>query len=232
MGLSMAATILLEAKRRTKTEVCVHFDHGREVSRIDLLQQVVDLGLDSIMVDGSSLPLQENLALCKAVVELAHPRGICVEGELGRVSRNLNATQEELNLLMTDPDEAAELAEKSGVDYLAVSVGSISGFVGEQATVRLELDRLERIAKKVPVPLVFHGGSGIPSDQIRQAIRLGVAKVNIAHGFRKAFLDGSLSYINSHPGAIDPRIVLGAGARAAEEFARRKIGQTRAPCDV
>ena len=229
MGMDMACRILLEAKREARVDVCVHFDHGRQTSDLRQLKRAVELGFESIMVDGSSLPLEENIALCRQVVHIAHPRGICVEGELGRVSRDLNATREEIESLMTDPDEAARFVEGSGVDYLAVSVGSISGFLGERAAVHLDLQRLERIGNKVAEPLVLHGGTGIPADQVREAARLGVAKVNVAHGLRKSFLDGIYAYLKTAVDESDPRKVLREAARNAEAFARAKIEQLSIP---
>ena len=222
----MAARILLEVKRTAQVDVCVHLDHGRETSDVEQLRAAIEAGFESVMVDGSTLPLDENIRLCRQVAEIAHPRGVCVEGELGRVSRDVNATREELDRLMTDPDEAAAFVEKSGVDYLAISVGSVSGFVGERADVRLDLARLERIADRVSQPLVFHGGTGIPADQLREATKLGVAKVNIAHGLRKAFVDGISAYLEAHRDEIDPRRVLGEASNAAEAMARARIEQT------
>jgi len=173
------------------------------------------------MVDGSSLSLEDNISLTKKVVEMAHPRGICVEGELGRVSRNINATREEIAQLMTDPGQVEQFVRKTGVDYLAVSVGSVSGFF--KGEINLDLKRLEEIRKKVSIPLVFHGGTGIPKKQLKQAIRIGVSKVNIAHGLRKAFLDGISRYLKGNPDETDPRLVLKEGRRSCEKFIEAKI---------
>jgi fructose/tagatose bisphosphate aldolase len=161
--------------------------------------------------------------LTRATAELAHQLGACVEGELGQVSRNLDASREELAGLMTDPEEAARFVERTGVDYLAVSVGSVSGFF--RGRIDLDLERLEQIARRVSVPLVFHGGTSIPDEQVRQAVRLGVAKINIAHGVRKAFWDGvsatAAGWDTAKP--ADPRVMLDGGRKAAAEFVRRKM---------
>lgn len=223
MGMAMARAILAEAARSSTVDVCVHLDHGPEPSDPDELREAIALGFESVMVDGSSLPLEENIALCRRVADVAHPLGVCVEGELGRVSRNPNATADELRSIMTDPDQAAAFSQRSGVDYLAVSVGSVSGFHGESARVHLDLDRLRKIHERVPCPLVFHGGTGIPGAQLREAIRLGVAKINIAHGFRKAFLDGAAAYLAATPGASDPRSALRHAEEAAVRFAAEKM---------
>jgi len=221
MDLDMAGKILLEAKRKARVDICVHLDHGPEVSNIEQLRQAIEMGFESVMVDGSSLSLEENIALSRKVVQMAHPQGVCVEGELGGVSRNINATREEIAQLMTDPDKAAYFAEKSGVDYLAISVGSVSGFF--KGKVNLDFERLAKIRDKVEVPLVFHGGTGIPPDQLKQAISLGVCKVNIAHGLRKAFLDGMSAYLDANPEEINPRKVLGEAGTQAKEFMKNKL---------
>jgi ketose-bisphosphate aldolase len=225
MGMAMAGVILTEAARSSDVEICIHLDHGPEPSDPDELREAIRFGFESIMVDGSSLPLEENIALCRTVAEVAHPLGICVEGELGRVSRNPKATPEEVRSLMTDPDQAAVFVERSGVDYLAVSVGSVSGFHDVSAGIRLDLDLLRRIRDRVACPLVFHGGTGIPADQLREAILLGVAKINVAHGFRKAFLDGAGAYLRGTEGASDPREALREAQDTAMQYAVEKIGQ-------
>lgn len=221
MGLDMAYKILLEAKRKAHVDICVHLDHGPKLSNINQLREAIKMGFESIMVDGSSLSLEDNISLTKKVVEMAHPRGICVEGELGRVSRNINATREEIAQLMTDPGQVEQFVRKTGVDYLAVSVGSVSGFF--KGEINLDLKRLEEIRKKVSIPLVFHGGTGIPKKQLKQAIRIGVSKVNIAHGLRKAFLDGISRYLKGKPNETDPRLVLKEGRRSCEKFIEAKI---------
>jgi len=220
-GLDMAYKILLEAKRKAHVDICVHLDHSSELSNINQLREAAKMGFESIMVDGSSLSLEDNISLTKKVVEMAHPRGICVEGELGRVSRNINATREEIAQLMTDPGQVEQFVRKTGVDYLAVSVGSVSGFF--KGEINLDLKRLEEIRKKVSIPLVFHGGTGIPKKQLKQAIRIGVSKVNIAHGLRKAFLDGISRYLKGNPDETDPRLVLKEGRRSCEKFIEAKI---------
>jgi len=227
MGLETACRILLEAKRNAGVDICIHLDHGPEAAGLEVLKKAIAIGFESVMADGSSLPLKDNVELTKSVVEIAHAQGVCVEGELGRVSRNVNATEEELRALMTDPEEAGGFVAKTGVDYLAVSVGSISGKL--EGGVTLDFERLEKIRSKVSVPLVFHGGTGIPVEQLQRAIRLGVSKINIAHGFRKSFLDGIAAYLQRTPEEIDPRKVLKEARASAEDFLRKKVRQLQRP---
>lgn len=223
MGLKTAVQTLRSAKADAKVDVCLHFDHGREISRVEQLAEVIELEIESVMVDGAALPIEDNISLTRQVVGLAHPRGICVEAEVGRVSRDPHATPDEIREIMTQPDDAARLVEETGADYLAVSVGSISGQLTTQST--LDLERLQQIRDKVDVPLVFHGGTGIPEDQLRDAIGIGVVKVNIAHGFRKAFLDGVRQHLAGKPEEFDPRVALGAGTKSAKAFAMRRMMQ-------
>ena len=221
MGLKTAVETLRSAKAHAMVDVCLHFDHGRETSRVEQLAEVVELGIESLMVDGSALPIEDNINLTRQVVGLAHPRGISVEAEVGRVSRDPHATPDEIRRIMTQPDQAARLMEESGADYLAVSVGSISGQLDTHST--LDLERLQQIRDKVDAPLVFHGGTGIPEDQLRDAIRIGVAKVNIAHGFRNAFLDGVRQHLAGEPAEFDPRVALAAGTESAKSFAMQRM---------
>lgn len=153
MGLDMACHILREAKKTARVEICAHLDHGPDTSDIDQLKQAMNLGFESVMVDGSALSLEENISLTRKIVEMAHPRGIGVEGEVGRVSRNVHAAREEVARFMTDPEQAARFVEETKVDYLAVSVGSVSGFY--RGDLHLDLERPERISNKVPIPLGF-----------------------------------------------------------------------------
>lgn len=221
MGMEMAWRILATARRAGGPDTCIHLDHGLATSSVEDLRRAIDLGFESVMVDGSVLPLEENIGLVKQIVVLAHSKGVCVEGELGRVSRNVHASREEIDLCMTDPEQAGYFVERTGLDYLAVSVGSVSGFF--QGKVNLDLERLSRIREKVQVPLVFHGGTGIPADQLREAIKLGIAKINIAHGVRKAFLSGISAYLAEKPDEFDPRKVLARGMTHMESFAEMKI---------
>lgn len=226
-GLGYAIALLKEAARQAKIPVCLHVDHGPEVSDIDQLREFMRAGFNSIMVDGSKLSFEDNVALTRKVVRMAHAWDIDVEGELGHVSRNINATQEELQCLMTDPDQAASFVEKTGLDYLAVSVGSVSGFY--QGQINLDMERLAQIKKKVPVPLVFHGGTSIPERQLKQAIKCGVKKINVAHGVRKAFWGGVLKGMNEYDKTktIDPRIILSRGRSALTSYVKEKIIQMR-----
>jgi fructose-bisphosphate aldolase class II len=158
-----------------KVPVVIHLDHA---DRLELIARAVDCGtFTSVMIDGSSLSFEENVRLTKAAAEMAHPRGISVEGELGHVGGlDLEATGLRESVL-TEPGEVARFVEQSGVDALAVSIGTSHGVY--QSLPNLNIERLKELHAASPVPLVLHGGSGTPDDQVRNAVRRGICKLNI-----------------------------------------------------
>ncbi len=178
---------LVEAARRTaeaaSVPVALHLDHAE---RIDLVRAAIDAGFTSVMIDASGRPFDENVAMTRQVVAMAAAAGVDVEAELGRLpGTEGGAVTEEGDDALTDPDEAARFVRETGIDALAVSIGTRHGFY--RSTPRIDLDRLARIADRVSLPLVLHGGSGTPPDKIVAAIALGIAKVNICTEFIAAF---------------------------------------------
>lgn len=167
----------------TGTDVCLHLDHGES---FDVVKDAIAGGFSSVMIDGSRLPFAENVAATKKVVEYAHDKGIHVEAELGAVGRVSADTHEGGHgNSFTDPDEAAEFVEKTGCDFLAVSIGNAHGLY--TAAPSFDFDCLAAIRKAVSIPLVLHGGSGTPEDQLKKAVSLGMAKVNVASEIGQAF---------------------------------------------
>jgi ketose-bisphosphate aldolase len=156
--------------------VVLHADHFRSYESI---VEAINSGYTSVMIDASRLPFEQNVAETKRVVEVAHKNGVSVEGEIGRLSGNEgdeDVTGDEA--FQTDPDEAARFVEQTGVDALAVAIGTVHGAYTSEPKINIE--RLGRIAQKVSIPLVLHGGSGTPEEKITEAIRNGIAKINIA----------------------------------------------------
>ncbi len=164
-------------------DVCLHLDHGESY---DVVVEAIRGGFSSVMIDGSRLPFGENVAATRRVVEYAHSKGIHVEAELGAVGRIGMETHEGAHgSSFTDPGQAAEFVERTGCDYLAVSIGNAHGLY--TAAPSFDFDCLAAIRKAVPVPLVLHGGSGTPEDQLKKAVSLGMAKVNVASEIGQAF---------------------------------------------
>jgi ketose-bisphosphate aldolase len=162
----------------------LHLDHG---DSMEMVRQCIDARFTSVMLDFSTLPFAENAAALREVVAMARPKGITVEGEIGTIGKADQRTAEAgATSAYTDPADAARYVKETGVDLLAVSVGNKHGFY--QGEPHLEFDLLAKLHAAVPVPLVMHGGTGIPEKDIRRSIGLGIAKVNVAselvHGFR------------------------------------------------
>jgi fructose-bisphosphate aldolase class II len=173
---------------RPTVPVVLHLDHTQDPV---LVRRAIDTGFSSVMIDASMHPLEENIAITREVVAYAHERGVSVEAELGRLAGagGLESGQDEA--LYTDPDEAARFVEETGVDALAVSVGTIHG-VYQVHVPTIDLERLAAIRSRTAIPLVLHGGSGVPAELLRQAILLpggGVSKVNIATELELALLE-------------------------------------------
>lgn len=153
-----------------------HLDHGASVERA---RECLRCGYTSVMLDFSTRPVEENIAALRTVVEMARPAGVTVEGELGAVGHvGTSSAEGQHGSTLTDPDQAAYFVKNSGVDCLAVSIGNAHG--DYPALPQLDFDLLERIHRSVSIPLVLHGGSGTPDEDIRRALSLGIAKVNVA----------------------------------------------------
>jgi fructose-bisphosphate aldolase class II/tagatose 1,6-diphosphate aldolase GatY/KbaY len=183
VGRAPLAAAALAAARAAGVPVGVHLDHCRDPEVIDAC---LALGYSSVMIDGSHLPFEENVAVTARVVERAHDAGVWVEAELGALAGDEDASGEAEAGAMTDPEQAAEFAERTGVDALAVAVGNVHGFT--PVPVRLDLERLRAIDDACPAPLVLHGASGLPESDLRGAITAGVVKVNVNAEIRRAHL--------------------------------------------
>jgi len=190
-GLEDISLMALYCARRARVPVTVHLDHGDTFERV---MQCIAHGFTSVMLDVSHLPYSENVAATKEVVRVAHACGVSVEGELGRIGggeTGIDVTNEDVHL--TNPDQAVEFVDETGIDALAVAIGTVHGFYKSKPNIRLGL--LEEIAEKVAIPLVLHGGSGTPDGDVRKAISFGIAKVNICTELVAAIAD---TFVNEH----------------------------------
>lgn len=218
-GADFLVAMAQAAAQRWQVPVVLHLDHAQD---IEIIRQCLEAGFTSVMYDGSMLPLADNIHNTRRVAELAATYGAAVEGELGTIGGRAGESQE---MCYTDPDEAQEFVQSTGVDMLAVAVGTAHGlYKGEP---KLDIVRLAEIAAKVSIPLVLHGGSGVPADAIRQAISLGVAKVNIATElkipFTQALMNQMSELADQEEGSYDPRKYLLAARGAVENSAHEKI---------
>jgi ketose-bisphosphate aldolase len=196
-GLEPLAALALGLARSEPASVGVHLDHATDLAEID---RCLALGYTSVMFDGSALPLAENVRLTAEVVSRAHEKGAWVEAELAGISGDEDESVAVAAGALTDPDIAAEFVAATGVDALAVAVGNVHGV--SATPVVLDLELLEAIAAVVDAPLVLHGASGLPDDQVRAAIALGVAKLNVNTELRRAFCEGLLQ-VSAAPPAGD-----------------------------
>lgn len=195
-GREALMDLALRAARDSTARIGVHLDHSRD---LDEITACVEAGYTSVMVDGSHLPFAQNVALTRRAVDIAHDAGVWAEAELGALAgdEDVSTGASAAGGSMTDPEQAAEFVAATGVDALAVAVGNVHGFTADP--VRLDLDRLERVRALVPVPLVLHGASGLPEEQLLGAVRRGVAKVNVNAELRRAWLTAVAAAL---PGAL------------------------------
>ncbi len=204
-GVDFIAAMARLAGEKASVPVAVHLDHGTDFQQIMLC---VRNGFTSVMIDGSKYPLDENIEVTKKVVEVAHAVGMSVEGELGKIGGVEDDVKvDHRDAAMTDPAEAARFAEETGVDALAIAIGTAHGvYKGEP---KLDFERLKAIREVVDTPLVLHGASGVSDAAIRQAVELGICKINIDTDIRQAFARGVHSVVNNNPEEYDPRKILG-----------------------
>lgn len=227
----------------TGVDVCLHLDHGED---FEICKQCVDDGFTSVMIDGSKHPFEENISLTKEVVEYAHAHGVVVEAELGKlagIEDNINVDAR--SATFTDPDEAAEFVERTGVDSLAIAIGTSHGAYKFKGDPYLDFERLKAIHKLIPdTPLVLHGAStvlkefvdrcneyggkipgaqGLPEEMIREAVKHGVCKVNIDTDLRLAMTAEIRRVFIEQPDVFDPRKYLGPGREAIKRMVQHKI---------
>lgn len=227
----------------TGVDVCLHLDHGEG---FEICKQCVDDGFTSVMIDGSKHPFEENIALTKEVVEYAHAHGVVVEAELGKLAGvEDNIKVDARSATFTDPDEAAEFVERTGVDSLAIAIGTSHGAYKFKGDPYLDFERLKEIHKLIPdTPLVLHGAStvlkefvdrcneyggkipgaqGVPEEMIREAVKHGVCKVNIDTDLRLAMTAEIRRVFIEQPDVFDPRKYLGPGREAIKRMVQHKI---------
>lgn len=202
--------------------VVLHLDHCRTYEEC---VQAIQAGYSSVMIDGSSLPFEENVALTKKVADYAHTLGVTVEGELGKlVGEEGNLIVKGPEAAQTDPKEAEEFVRRTGVDCLAVAIGTQHGHY--TAAPKLNIERLKAIKEVVDVPLVLHGGSGTPLDQVQEAIRCGIRKINVATDVLTAVAD-SFGELKEQPGFKYNTAMFLNSRNAAKEFIKGKMQDFR-----
>ena len=223
--------------------ICLHLDHGED---FEICKSCIDGGFTSVMIDGSKYPFEENIALTKRVVEYAHAHGVVVEGELGRLAGVEDAVNVSAkDATYTDPDQAVEFVQRTGVDSLAIAIGTSHGAYKFKGEPSLDFARLEKISAMLPnYPLVLHGAStvlpelvakcnqyggqipgaqGVPEEMLLRAGKLGVCKINIDTDLRLAMTASIREHFANHPGDFDPRQYLKPAREAIKGMVKHKI---------
>src|SRR4030065_1531834 len=240
-GLPYISKIVRTAADLVSVPWSLSLVHGED---FEMASKCVGAGFTSVMIDGSHLKFEDNIALTKRVVDLVHPKGVSVEAELGRLAGVEEKTIAEKEAILTDPEDAKKFADRTGVDSLAVAVGPSHGAYKFKTEPKLDFERLKTISKKLDLPLVLHGASsvpkwiiekaekygaqlegakGIPEEHIQKAISLGIAKINIDTDLRLAWTATVREVLANSPKEFDPRKILGPAKEAMKQVVKSKM---------
>ncbi len=206
------------AAENASVPVAMHLDHGNS---FELAMRALRVGYTSIMIDGSHDSFEENIAVTKAVVDACRPSHVPVEAELGKVGGKEDDLDGGEGGGYTVPSEAAEFVKATGIDSLAVAIGTAHGVY--QGTPKLDVNRLSEIREVVSIPLVLHGTSGVPDDAVKECIKRGICKVNYATDLRIAFSNGVKEILDAAPDTIDPKKYNACGREYVKEYVKRKM---------
>ncbi|HBT15673.1 MAG TPA: tagatose-bisphosphate aldolase [Firmicutes bacterium] len=222
-GLEYVAALGRVAAENAHVPVVLHLDH---CTSFDLIVKAISLGFTSVMIDGSALPFGENLKLTTEVVRVAHAAGVSVEAELGRVGgKEEQIKVKKAEETMTDPDEAVEFVAKTQIDCLAVAIGTSHGLY--QGVPELNFALLAKLNSLLNIPLVLHGGSGLPDTTVQEAIRLGIRKFNVWTELAVTQVETMRKILAEQPKLYDPRKILSPSMQAITEVVKKKILLTR-----
>jgi len=216
MPISYLGKLLCAIAEDAKVPICVHLDHA---TNYEVVAQAIMAGFTSVMYDGSQLPLEENIKNTSEVVKLANACGVSVEAEIGAVG--YNDPNMKVKAVYTEPEEAKIFAEKTGVDALAVAVGTLHRMETQEAVI--QFDRLEAIQNQVSIPLVIHGSTGVTDEDLRKLITYRVAKVNIGTALRMAFGKSLREEMNNNPKEFDRIKLFKTPMVKVQEEAKKKM---------
>jgi fructose-bisphosphate aldolase class II len=216
-GLKYIAALGKVAAQSVAVPIALHLDHGTESEVL----QAIALGFTSVMFDGDGLSFEENISITERLAGTAHSLGVCMEAEVGEVPKPDGKEFDEAAIALTQPEEAARFVDATGVDTLAVALGSVHGLRTKQ--ISLDLERLAAIHSRVSVPLVLHGSSGVADHDIREGIAIGLCKVNVATQLAQAFTGAIRETLARDSELVDPRKYLSAARNAQIELVRERI---------
>ena len=204
-----------------KVPMVIHLDHGGNYSDV---MKAINCGFTSVMIDGSTLPYEENIAQTKKVVEAAHILNISVEAELGTIgTTGLSFEGGASEVIYTNPQQAFDFVEKTGIDTLAVAIGTAHGLYPKDFKPELKLDILEEIRNAVNIPLVLHGGSGNPDEEVEKSVGLGICKVNISSDVKSVFFHEARRILSENPNMYEPNAVYPSCIEKAKEVIKYKL---------
>lgn len=208
-----------EAALTATIPVAIHLDHGRNMA--DVLRAIQDQA-NSVMIDSSGLPFEENLKTTKQVVEVAHSVGVSVEAELGSIGNRKFTEDQNMGRIYTDPESAKQFVTETGVDDLAVAIGTVHGpYPSGENDIRIDI--LKQLNETLQMPLVLHGGSDNPDNKIREAIQNGISKVNISTDIKVPFYHGIAKTVADKPGEYEPWIMMPYADEAQKKVIAEKI---------
>ena len=241
-GMPYLISMVRTAAAQTPSPISLHLDHGKD---LEVIRSCIDNGFTSVMIDGSEFEFEKNIEVTKKVVEMAKRKGVSVEAELGRlkgIEEKISVSEKEA--ILTDPQAAEDFVKRTEVDALAIAIGTSHGAYKFKAEAKLDFERLKDIARKISIPLVLHGASGVPSaileraerfgaklpgakgipdEAIQKAIGLGISKINIDTDLRLSFVGALREILTTKPEEFDPRKILGPGREAIKQTVRSKM---------
>lgn len=241
-GMPYLISMVRTAAAQTSAPISLHLDHGKDP---EVIRSCIDNGFTSVMIDGSEFEFDKNIEVTKKVVEMAKRKGVSVEAELGRlkgIEEKISVSEKEA--IFTDPQAAEDFVKRTGVDALAIAIGTSHGAYKFKGEAKLDFERLKEIARKVSIPLVLHGASGVPSavleraerfgaklpgakgipdEAIQKAIGLGISKINIDTDLRLSFVGALREILTTKPDEFDPRKILGPGREAIKQTVQSKM---------
>ncbi|MFC3861064.1 class II fructose-1,6-bisphosphate aldolase [Deinococcus antarcticus] len=237
------ANIVIDLAKRATVPVALHLDHGSSYASA---MKAISMGFTSVMIDASHHPYDENVAETAKVVEAAHALGVSVEAELGRLGGiEEHVVVDEKDAFLTDPDEAVDFVNQTGVDYLAIAIGTSHGAYKGKGRPFIDQARIQKIGSMIDIPLVAHGSSGVPADivqrfrdsggeigdaagiaddDLREACKHGIAKVNVDTDLRLACTVGIREVLKANPKEFDPRKVFGKAREVMSSIVEHKMG--------
>lgn len=220
VGYAQIQAMLYEAAH-TDVPVCIHLDHG---DSYETVVRAIQAGMTSVMIDASKLPYEENVAITKKVVETAHIANVSVESELGTIGTTGNSIEGGTQgVIYTVPEEAKQFVEDTGIDTFACAIGTAHGIYPKDMKPKLRIDILKDITDQVSVPLVLHGGSSNKDEEIAEAVKNGICKINISSDIKVAFYEQARKTLNENPGYREPLEIYPAAMEACGKVCADKI---------